>query len=75
MSDTMSGWQALPDAPRDTPVCLYLPGVKYDRDDNGRPSNVQNGRCTGLWDSAQGWWIDQTTGAKVYPSQWKPIDG
>lgn len=57
------------------PICLYLPGVKYQLDEKGCPvaGSVEHGICIGIWREAFSAWVDETTGQVVYPSQWQPV--
>lgn len=77
----MPEWLPLPDAPRadaegkPVPVRLFLPSAKYDTDSQGRPFNIEHLECVGIWDAAQQHWVDQATGRKAYPSQWRPLQG
>jgi hypothetical protein len=73
----MAEWRNLHEAPRDAPVKLFLPCVKFDPDERGRPKpdSVQHGECIGIWDTTQSHWVNRDSGAKVYPSGWQPLDG
>lgn len=59
------------EAPRDQEIRLYLPGVGSTFDEKGRPVTVAHAECVGVWDAKRSCWIDQKTGATVYPSQWQ----
>ncbi len=70
----------MPLAPREpdaggapVPVKLYLPSAKFRTDEHGRPSEVEHLECVGVFDQALQHWVDQKTGARVYPSQWQPL--
>lgn len=73
----MAEWNHLYEAPHDVPVRLHLPCTKFQPDAQGRPKpdTVEHGECVGIWDDKQSHWVDRDTGAKVYASGWRPLDG
>lgn len=75
MSASPPAWQPMLHAPRNAPVRLFLPAAKFEMGENGRPKpeTVQHDECVGIWDAAQTAWVNQATGAKVYPSKWQPL--
>lgn len=56
------------------PIRLHLPGANYRTGNDGRPIEVSDAQCVGVFDPKQQHWIDQKSGARVYPSQWQPLD-
>ena len=68
-------WKPLFEAPHDRPVRLFLPCVKFDPDEKGRPKpeTVEHSQCVGIWDAGLTHWVDRDTGRKVYPSGWQPV--
>ena len=70
-------WKSLHDAPRDRPICLFLPGVnnKIKGYHAGRPDieSIGHGECIAVWDKTHGW-IEEKTGRQVSPSWWRETD-
>ena len=68
-------WRPLHLAPRHEPVRLFLPAAMFEPGEDGRPKvgTVEPVEVVGHWDAAQSAWIDQATGARVFPSQWQPL--
>lgn len=69
----MNDWKPLHVAPHDRQIKLYLPAGKYEHDTHGRPFNVENIECVGIWDDAQQHFVNRDTGHKVYASQWAEV--
>lgn len=57
---------------KQVPIRLFLPGVNFHLVD-GKPTDVSDGECVGVFDKTIQHWVDQKTGRRVYPSQWQPL--
>ena len=60
-------------ANKPVPIKLFLPAAKFQTDAQGKPFDVSDVETVGVFDLSLQHWVDQKTGAKVYPSQWQPL--